>query len=197
MSSVFAIDMIANDIAAEFTAKNITAKVLIGEWEVHKHDASARVILGLGRGESLPFGQNPNRWGPGVQAIATGPTTKARPLWACMQTIIVWVSSPPDNTVPPDQRDKVARALTWNLANQTLRAMWHSHGGWFPWGALEWQHEAQANRLYGAALKLEAVLPVPVLDDDMVFGTATEADGDGQLELEDGTQHDDGTTNQP
>jgi hypothetical protein len=197
MSSIFAIDAIAADVQEEFTAKGVTAEVLVGEWETFKAKSNARVIFGLGDASGQAFGQNLDHYGPGVMGIPTSDTTSARPLWVCLQRIIVWVAFPPDKTLAPAKKAITARQGTWDLCNSTLKAMWHSHGGYFPWDNLTWLNEDQGDRLYGGALRFEATIPVPVLDDDLTIGVGeqfqfvlTEVDPDG-------TEHPQGSSSGP
>ncbi len=197
MSSVFAIDSIVADVQAEFTAKGIAAELLVGEWETFRNQENARVIFGLGAGAFEPVGfSTGDHYAQGAN-FPTSDTTMARPLWRCLQTIKVWVVFPQNEAVDDDRKSIVARQGAWDLLNQTMRAMWHSHGGAFPTKNLVWINEAQADRTYGSAVSFESVFAVPVLDDDFSFGTADTYDTDLVVVNPDGTEVDQGTSTGP
>jgi hypothetical protein len=181
----FFLDTIKADIVQDFADRGVLAEVLVGEWNMYKNKASARVILGLGAGISQSIGSQAFRFGPGAE-FDTGNGTVARPLWACLQNVNVWITAPCiDNSVPPDDRAEVARANTWALMQSALAAMWHSHGGEFAWGNLQWLNEAQGARTYGAAVQFVAQYPIPVLDDSNDLATGDQVKGSSTIDLQD------------
>ena len=185
MSMPFFLDVIRADIAADFAARGIVAEVLVGEWSVYKAKSGPRVILGMGSGVGQSIGDKAFRYGAGAN-FDTGNGTVARPLWALLQNVNVWVTSPcTDTSVLPDGRAEAARAATWQLTQAALGAMWRSHGGEFPWGNLEYLNEPQGTRTYGAAVKLVAQYPIPVLDDPNDLVSFTTVRGRSTLDLQD------------
>jgi hypothetical protein len=185
MSMPFFVDIIAADMRADFAARGIAAEVLVGEWKTYLNKNGPRVILGMGAGLGQSIGDKAFRFGAGAD-FDTGDGTVARPLWSCLQNVNVWVTSPcTDMTIAPDDRAEAARANTWNLTTSALGAMWRSHGGEFPWGNLEYLNEAQGARTYGAAVKLVAQYPIPVLDDPNDLVSVAETRGRSTLDLQD------------
>ena len=181
----FFLDTIAADIIADFAERNITAEVLVGEWKTHLNKSGARVVLGMGPGMSQSIGSMAFRFGAGAP-FDTGNETEARPLWACLQAVNVFVTSPcSDDAVLPNERPQAARAATWQLTQSALAAMWRSHGGEFAWGQLAWLNEAQGARTYGAALSLQAQYPIPVLDDPNDITTADTVRGRSTIDMQD------------
>jgi len=200
MTRAFFVDIIAADIRADFAERGITAEVLVGEWKTHLLKNGPRVILGMGNGVAQSIGDKAFRLGAGAD-FDTGNGNGARPLWACLQNVNVWVTSPcSDPTIAPDDRPAAARASTWELTEAALGAMWRSHGGEFPWGNLEYINEAQGARTYGAAVKFVAQYPIPVLDDPNELVSVAAVAGRSTLDLQDapvnvpaGSFTDDGT----
>lgn len=185
MSRPFFVDIIAADMLADFAERGVTAEVLVGEWSVHKLKSGPRVILGMGSGVAQSVGDKAFRYGAGAD-FDTGNGTVARPLWACLQNVNVWATSPcTDDTIAPDDRAEAARAATWQLTHDALGAMWRSHGGEFAWGMLEFLNEAQGARTYGAAVKLVAQYSIPVLDDPNDLVSVTTTRGRSTLDLQD------------
>lgn len=174
----FAIDVIADDIAAEFTAAALPAKVLVGTWERWKADVSPRVILGLGGANGASI--RGRKYGPGPSfPLPSGKV--ARPLWSAVTTFNVWIAYPPQEATAPALRAREARRLCWALFRATLAAMWHSHGGEFPWSGLRPLNEEDAMGTHCATLTFTAQIDLPVLD--APFTRATADEGEGQVTL--------------
>jgi hypothetical protein len=182
MTLPFFLDVVADDIVADFADRSISAEVLVGTWELYKQKSGARVILGLGDGDGQDVGAGTIHYGSGGW-FPTGDTTVARPLWINVQRVIVWVAAPPSPTAPPDRAARTARAATWSLTSSTLRAMWHSHGGTFPWGQLRWLNEDRAISNYGAAVQFTAFFSIPVLDDEDELVSTAAMGGSTTLDL--------------
>lgn len=196
MSSIFVIDDITTAVIAEFTAKSIVAQILIGEWETFRNDSGARVIFGLGDGSFEPVMSNGDHYATGPNFPLTA-TTEARPLWRCIQSVKIWVVFPQDDAVAPDLQSLASRRGCQNLLHQTMRALWHAHGGYFPCQKLVWINEAQADSIYGSACSFEALFSVPVLDDDLVKGDATDYTFGLSVEFPTGEVADQGTSTGP
>jgi hypothetical protein len=168
----YAIDIIADDVRAEFVDIGCPAKVEVGSWQRFKDDPSPRVIFGISDGEGRALDGTQRR---GADFPVKGGT--ARAIWACDQRFNVWVTHPPTAGTPPDQRARQARALTWRLLQATLAAMAHSYGGMgFSWGSLVPLAEDQGVSTHGAALSFVARYNLPILDTPTPTG-AVEAVG--------------------
>ena len=179
----FAIDVISDDMIAEFAALGIPAKVLVGTWERWKADTSPRVILGLGgaNGQSIQG----RRFGPGPSfPLPNGKV--ARPLWSAVTTFNVWIAYPPQEATAPALRAREARALCWALFQSALAAMWHSHGGQFPWSNMRPLNEEDAMSTHGAGLTFTAQIDLPVLDLPFTHATGDAAAGETTLVREEG-----------
>jgi hypothetical protein len=183
MTLPFILRVLAADIKADFLERDNPAKVMVGEWDVFKMVAGPRVVLGLGTGDPLDIGGagGAQHYGMGYE-WSTGEGTVARALAGLSQRVIIWCGAPAPAGTAPGERALVAQEATFELFRATFAALWHSHGGPFPWGGVEWLHEASALTTYGGAVRWWAAFPMPIVDDDDLVVMAE--DGKGATTLE-------------
>lgn len=179
MIEPFFVDDLEDGIKADFTERGIQATTFVGAWEQFRDDARPRVILGLEAGDQGTLGEFTGR----TAVTADDPAEEARVLFACAHGVRVWVAAPKLDTDPPDKRSRLARARTWLLAKQTMRAVWHWNGGWYRWAQLEWLNDGSALGNAGAALTFVATFPLPVLDDAMEVITAAEVGTSSSMDM--------------
>lgn len=163
MAGEFFLDVIRDAIDADFVARARVSEVLIGEWSVVEKYPGDVVILGLGDGDGQAIGADAHHYGPGE--VDQGDGTSARALAVNVQRVIVWCAARPALDATDRKLASSARAATWALARATIAAIWRWHGGTFPFGSIKWLNEERGSRIYGGALRFEALFPLPIWDD--------------------------------
>lgn len=155
---------LAAELQADFTARNIGAVVVFGNWNEQQHAGADRVIIGLGDFDpSSPGVSAANRPGP---VIRTGVSTAAPIISVHAQDVLVWVHGvAPEGTAPEDvpnaSHDRTARLL-----HATIAGICRVVGpGALAFGKGTWPATAQGDVTYGALARFRCSVDVPVLGD--------------------------------
>jgi hypothetical protein len=185
MTLPFLLNVLHDDVAADFAERENPAKLFLGEWEEARLIDGPKVCFSLGAGDPVDIGG-----AGGAQHYAmgydwpTGDGTVARALAGLAMRVVITCSAPAPDGLDPDARPMAARAATWELFRATFAALWHSHGGPFPWGGWTPLNEGSGLRTYGGAVRFWAAFVMPIVDDDDEVITAEDGRGVTTLERE-------------
>jgi hypothetical protein len=183
MTLPFLLDVLRDDVVADFAERENPARVFVGEWEEARLVDGPKVCLSLGTGDPVDIGGagGAQHYGIGHE-WATGEGTVARALAGLGMHVVITCSAPAPDGLEPDARPMAARAATCELFRATFAALWHSHKGPFPWGGWTPLNEGAGLRTYGGAVRFWAAFVMPIVDDDDLVVMAE--DGKGVTTLE-------------
>lgn len=154
---------LVDKVKADFAARNITAQVLFGDWELAKHNAGNRVVIGVASTFEDAADLGPANT-PGQQDLGNA-TEAARTLYTMAEYAQVWCHSAPVGDEKDPERQKKTHRATMALVKQTIRAMFRAAPGAFGWGQGQVLKPEASEFRFGAVATFRAMLLTPVLDD--------------------------------
>lgn len=161
---MFSIDVLRDELAAYFAARNITVDVVLGNWRESDHAGADRVILGLGDFDP-DAADTPPALRPGV-VVQTGAATAAAVVAVRTQEVLLWVHGVAASGTAPESVPAASHARTAVLLDATIAGLRRVVGrGALSFGKGSWPAVASGDVTYGALVRFRCVLAIPVLGD--------------------------------
>ncbi len=161
---MLSIDVLRNELAAYFSARNITVEVVLGNWREAEHAGADRVILGLGDFDP-DAADTPPALRPGV-VVQTGATTAAAVVAVRTQEVLLWVHGVAANGTAAESTTVASHARTAELLDATIAGLRRVVGrAALSFGKGSWPAAVTGDVSYGALVRFRCVLAIPVLGD--------------------------------
>jgi hypothetical protein len=160
-----AIDWVAEQVAADFTARLITGVEVVYGAEKRSHvKPGPRVVFGLE--EEFTIGPPAGLAAPGVVLLeGTSPPKGARSVATHQQPFVAQIDTPPpEGTSRATDRSKQAATLCAALLHETIVSLYRVAHGSISFDRGRWLGADEADFRYPSRVLLYCTLHIPVLD---------------------------------